>query len=242
MSDIAKQHESQTARADALAETVRALRDVVFMEHESKQDFIARVRAILSADPDARVSSVRQQLEEAQRKLNAEDVAHSNTLEQRDRAEKAADELAKAVSKHFRVDIGEHSSANDPWQEALSVIDGEYETDSDQDREIVALKAERRLAEAQGQEPVFWYRPADTGGGYEGPIHDRAMEQVRKDSGKWIPLYTHLAPASDERVKELAARLLEHDGGEGSRCYSASVTYETRADLIAALAASKGGV
>lgn len=90
-------------------------------------------------------------------------------------------------------------------EEAMSLVGIGQAANEIMDLKERAEDAERRLAEAQGQEPVFWYRPADTGGGYEGPIHDRAMEQVRKDSGKWIPLYTHLAPASDERVKELAA-------------------------------------
>lgn len=38
-------------------------------------------------------------------------------------------------------------------------------------------------------EPVFWYRPVGTDGGYEGPIHNWAIEEVRKKSGAWVPLY-----------------------------------------------------
>jgi hypothetical protein len=45
----------QQKRADALAETINALRAIVTDTFESKEQFIARVRAILSACPDTRV-------------------------------------------------------------------------------------------------------------------------------------------------------------------------------------------
>lgn len=43
-------------------------------------------------------------------------------LKERDRYEDMADELADAIAEHFDVDIGEHSSANDPWENALDWI------------------------------------------------------------------------------------------------------------------------
>lgn len=46
----------QKRRADVLAATIRELCDVVTHGAETKAEFIARVRAILSADPDARVT------------------------------------------------------------------------------------------------------------------------------------------------------------------------------------------
>jgi len=39
------------------------------------------------------------------------------------------------------------------------------------------------------QEPVFWYRPCSNGM-YEGPIHNAQIEEVRKQSGAWVPLVT----------------------------------------------------
>ena len=39
-------------------------------------------------------------------------------------------------------------------------------------------------------EPIFWYRPVGEDGGYEGPIHNGAIDKVRKLSGVWKPLYT----------------------------------------------------
>ena len=42
-------------RADALAATAAALRDVVTTDAETKEEFVGRVRAVLGEDPDARV-------------------------------------------------------------------------------------------------------------------------------------------------------------------------------------------
>ena len=44
------------------------------------------------------------------------------TLHQRDFCHEWADKLADAIAEHFAVDIGEHSSSNSPWQEALDAI------------------------------------------------------------------------------------------------------------------------
>lgn len=51
----------------------------------------------------------------------------------------------------------------------------------------------RSLAEAEKQEPLFWYRPRSDGF-YEGPIHNAQIEKVREESGAWKPLYTHPQP------------------------------------------------
>lgn len=49
------------------------------------------------------------------------------------------------------------------------------------------------------QEPMFWVR-LRSDGGYEGPIHNDAIEKVRKMSGAWRPLYLHaLQPAQEAK-------------------------------------------
>ena len=61
---------------------------------------------------------------------------------------------------------------------------------------VAELEAER--AEREKQEPVFWYRPRSDGY-YEGPIHDSKIEQVRRESGAWVPLIAKpLQPARGE--------------------------------------------
>lgn len=49
---------SESNRADALAATIAELRDLVTTEGETKAGFVARVRAVLGEDPDARVVRV----------------------------------------------------------------------------------------------------------------------------------------------------------------------------------------
>lgn len=43
-------------------------------------------------------------------------------------------------------------------------------------------------------EPIFWYRPRSDGG-YEGPLHNESIEEVRKRSGAWVPLFAGAAPS-----------------------------------------------
>ena len=67
---LRQQLADETQRADGFAETVHALRGIVTGSYESKSAFIGRVREIVGVDPDARFSSLRQQLEEAQAKVD----------------------------------------------------------------------------------------------------------------------------------------------------------------------------
>jgi len=48
-------YQQQKHRADILAATIRELRDVVTHDAETKAELVARCRAILAADPDARL-------------------------------------------------------------------------------------------------------------------------------------------------------------------------------------------
>lgn len=50
-------------------------------------------------------------------------------------------------------------------------------------------------APAASAGPLFWYRPRSDGG-YEGPIHNAAIERVRKESGAWVPLVPGAAPVA----------------------------------------------
>ncbi|PJL60654.1 hypothetical protein [Stenotrophomonas maltophilia] len=55
--------------------------------------------------------------------LLAEERSHSETIDQRDRCEEVADELAARIAAITGVDIGEHSSANCPWQNAIEAAE-----------------------------------------------------------------------------------------------------------------------
>ncbi|WP_192903321.1 hypothetical protein [Burkholderia thailandensis] len=52
-----------------------------------------------------------------------DDELWDQTLRERDEYHEMADKLAAAIAEHFGMDIGEHSNANCPWDEALEVIE-----------------------------------------------------------------------------------------------------------------------
>lgn len=54
---------------------------------------------------------------------NVAQVGEEQIITQRDAFHDVADNLANAIAAHFGVDIGEHSSVNCPWDEALRVIE-----------------------------------------------------------------------------------------------------------------------
>lgn len=64
---------------------------------------------------------------------------------------------------------------------------------------------------AAGQEPVFWVRLCSDGL-YEGPIHNARIEEVRRQSGAWSPLYLGAAPQPAVAAVETqsARSVIEH--------------------------------
>jgi hypothetical protein len=53
----------------------------------------------------------------------SDDELWDQTLRDRDRYHEVADDLANGIAQHLGRDIGEHSSMNDPWQNALDAIE-----------------------------------------------------------------------------------------------------------------------
>ncbi|WP_261539142.1 hypothetical protein [Burkholderia multivorans] len=91
-----------------------------------------------------------------------DDELWDQTLSERDEYHEMADKLAAAIAKHFGVDIGEHSNANCPWEEALEVIENAAQTDAregltDEQREVFggnfgALEQAENLCRATGND------------------------------------------------------------------------------------------
>jgi hypothetical protein len=52
-----------------------------------------------------------------------DDVLWDQTLTERDNYHEWADKLANAIAEHFGIEIGEHSSANNPWPVALEALE-----------------------------------------------------------------------------------------------------------------------
>ncbi|HDS1648692.1 TPA: hypothetical protein QEL68_000376 [Stenotrophomonas maltophilia] len=96
-----------------------------------------------------------------------EDRILSETIDQRDRYHEMADELAGHIARITGVDIGEHSSANCPWQNAIEAAE-EYEPAQPSPDGQDALAA------------LPLYRLADDAKGNRG-LH-------RDDTGSWVKL------------------------------------------------------
>lgn len=89
----------------------------------------------------------------------------------------------------------------------------------DETVEQFVLSYVRSLEQPQGeQEPLFWYRPCRDGL-YEGPLHKSQIERVRKESGGWVPLYTHpqpkRQPLTDEQIMQAVRHLYQSDHAAG---------------------------
>ena len=77
--------------------------------------------------------------------LTKEEADHTRSLEERDRYHDVADKLAQAIADRYKADIGEHSNINDPWQNALNLIEADNaakdQTISDLRSEVESLSA-----------------------------------------------------------------------------------------------------
>ena len=82
-------------------------------------------------------------------------------------------------------------------------------------RDVVTAAAPQPEAE-----PVFWYRPLSDGG-WEGPVSNGCIGEVRKLSGAWVPLYAH--PPVQDDIKRLVRELDVLLNGEGGAAQQASL-------------------
>lgn len=60
-----------------------------------------------------------------------DDQLWDQTLSERDHYHEVADKLANAIAEHFSIEIGEHSSANCPWDNALNAIEERTYSDAE---------------------------------------------------------------------------------------------------------------
>lgn len=77
------------------------------------------------------------------------------------------------------------------WRPADVPTNGVYSvrTAGKADSPIAQPVAQAEQPKAAQQDPMFWVRLCSNGM-YEGPIHNAQIEEVRKESGAWTPLYT----------------------------------------------------
>lgn len=69
-------------------------------------------------------------------------------------------------------------------------------------------KAARRAQTHEPQRPMFWVRLCSDGG-WEGPLHNDRICEVRKRSGAWSPLYLGPAPLPPAALVPLTAERIE---------------------------------
>lgn len=107
------------------------------------RDFVARAgeciaeNAIRSGgmDDGALVQAFAKHRTAGQAELAREEAAHEITIDQRDIAERWADELARLIGQMTGVEIGEHSNLNFPWQNAAEAARAALSTTPDLSRD-----------------------------------------------------------------------------------------------------------
>jgi hypothetical protein len=94
-----------------LRETEKRLREI---NHSLKDD---------NANYFSRNLELEQERDQLKAKLSHEEGQHMNTVDQRDMTEQFADRLSSSIAEALGIEIGEHSSANNPWAEAITAIE-----------------------------------------------------------------------------------------------------------------------
>lgn len=74
---------------------------------------------------DTRYDEAITALQEVSQELALEERDLLQAIDQRDGYHDWADKLAQAIAAHTGEEIGEHSNVNDPWANALELIDGQ---------------------------------------------------------------------------------------------------------------------
>lgn len=108
----------------------------------------------------------KQNINEHEKAVNALDVARQRIAE----LESHKSTLMKFISDSCYVFDGHDADISDAYVDAIS-------------SELMP-KLESIVVRNQ---PLFWVR-VKSDGGYEGPLHDSLLEDVRKKSGEWLPL------------------------------------------------------
>jgi hypothetical protein len=94
------------------------------------------------------------------------------------------------------------------------------------------IRLDERCEKHPQSEPMFWVRLCSDGG-YEGPIHNKKIEEVRKQSGAWHPLYLSAAPAAQP---SLTAEEIASHGAAVSKMLAKDMTrFDAACEVMAYL-------
>ncbi|MEG6300919.1 DUF551 domain-containing protein [Enterobacter hormaechei] len=111
-------------------------------------------------------------------------------------------------------ELGSHKAALLKFiRDSCYVFDGDDEDISDAYVDAITSGMMPKLeAVSVCNPPLFWVR-VKSDGGYDGPIHDSKMEDVRKKSGEWLPLTLACVDAS-RQPSEVSCRAAMLQGAE----------------------------
>jgi len=157
----------------------------------------------------------------------SDDALWDETIRNRDYNADVADQLAACIAEYFGADIGEHSSANDPWHEAMRVIEEApplvvQQPDSGRDAALV------RVLEGYAKNYDMMSRIGKTGDvDCRSVAHDIRRNMV---DGIRKVLAAHPAPSSDavlvHKAQSILAKHLPPDGPD------ANTTIRSLLDLL----------
>jgi len=104
-------------------------------------------------------------------------------------------------------------------QQAIDAFECAHIIGGQSDCERVCAVFRAAIEQAEGQEPLFWYRPVSNGEMYEGPVHNNSVggNMLREEKpGEWKPLYTHPAPAQPVQEPTVPKNSQDWKGMDGS--------------------------
>jgi len=120
MRDAADEIELMADNAEALTDAYRALQNTLLVVPDGDfkrkmDDWLSQRLGVIGGETISVPAPVQP--------VAVPDDMDLQTIRERDYNAEMADKLAEAISKHFGIDIGEHSNMNCPWHEALEAIE-----------------------------------------------------------------------------------------------------------------------
>jgi transcriptional regulator with XRE-family HTH domain len=115
--DMYRQIDDERKRLQAEVELMRSYRDA---ERQWEMLMMRLVGEDGLGSVEQAVTELKQERDQLKAKLSREEGQHMNTVDQRDMTEQFADRLSSGIAE---IEIGEHSSANNPWAEAITAIE-----------------------------------------------------------------------------------------------------------------------
>jgi hypothetical protein len=120
--------EAALSASRTLIKSLESQRDHFKRLHDAREKEYTEAVNTLASERQANSILTEELAKEKERADRAEadaaryDAMADEEIKNRDHYHKMADKLAQAIAEYFDADIGEHSSANCPWREALAVI------------------------------------------------------------------------------------------------------------------------